>query len=64
MCTAIYLGALRAMVRMGQPLGEDTAAYAALAEKSKVYLETQLFKWPLVLPERPLAGFAGQAPAR
>ena len=43
MCTAIYLGALRAMVRMGQPLGEDTAAYAALAEKSKVYLETQLF---------------------
>jgi hypothetical protein len=43
MCTAIYLGALRAMVRMGQALGEDTAAYAALAEKSKVYLETQLF---------------------
>jgi uncharacterized protein (DUF608 family) len=43
MCTSIYLGALRAMVLMGQALGEDTAAYAALAEKSRSYLETKLF---------------------
>jgi len=43
MCTAIYLGALRAMVLMGQALGEDTAAWAALAEKSKTYLETKLY---------------------
>ena len=43
MCTAIYLGALRAMVLMGRALGEDTAAYAALADKSKAYLETKLY---------------------
>ncbi|HUJ42696.1 MAG TPA: GH116 family glycosyl hydrolase [Opitutaceae bacterium] len=43
MCTAIYLGALRAMVLMGRALGEDTAAYAGLADKSQAYLETKLF---------------------
>jgi uncharacterized protein (DUF608 family) len=43
MCMGIYLGALRAMVRMGQALGEDTTAWAALAEKSKTCLETKLF---------------------
>jgi uncharacterized protein (DUF608 family) len=43
MCTTIYLGALRAMVGMGQALGVDTSADQALAEKAKSYLETQLF---------------------
>jgi uncharacterized protein (DUF608 family) len=43
MCTGIYLGALRAMVLMGRTLGEDTAAWAALAEKSKACLETKLY---------------------
>jgi len=43
MCTGIYLGALRAMVLMGQALGEDTATYAGLAEKAKAHLETKLF---------------------
>jgi hypothetical protein len=31
------------MVLMGQALGEDTAAYAGLAEKAKAHLETKLF---------------------
>jgi uncharacterized protein (DUF608 family) len=43
MCTAIYLGALRAMVLMGRALGEDTTSWAALAEKSKTFLETKLY---------------------
>src|SRR5664279_3023186 len=43
MCTGIYLGALRAMVLMGRALGEDTTAWSGLAEKSKAYLEKELY---------------------
>jgi len=62
MCTVIYLGALRAMVLMGQALGEDTAAYAALADKAKTYLETQLFNGRWFLQRVRWTGLRAKSP--
>jgi uncharacterized protein (DUF608 family) len=43
MCTSFYLGALRAAVLMGQALGDDVTAYAALLEKGVRRMEQELF---------------------
>ena len=43
MCSSFYLGALRAMVAMGQALGEPVDDYAGLYEKGRAYLEERLF---------------------
>src|SRR5262249_14483862 len=43
MCTSIYLGALRAAVRMGQALGDNTSEYRELYEKAIKRLEEELF---------------------
>jgi hypothetical protein len=43
MCTSIYAGALNAAVRMGEALGEEVSHYRTLLERSKQYMEQQLF---------------------
>ena len=43
MCTSFYIGALQAIVRMGEALNEDVSTYEALMVKSKTYLETKLY---------------------
>ncbi len=43
MCTGFYLGALTAMIRMGETMGEDVSLYRALYEKGRTFLETELF---------------------
>ncbi|MDP4248141.1 MAG: GH116 family glycosyl hydrolase [Bacteroidota bacterium] len=43
MCTGIYLGALEAMIRMGEAAGDDVSLYRALLEKGRKVMETQLF---------------------
>ncbi len=43
MCSSMYLGALRAAIEIGSELGDDVSEYEQLAEKSQVYLETELF---------------------
>ena len=43
MCTSFYLGALRAAVLMGQALGDDVGAYAALFAKGARRMEQELF---------------------
>jgi uncharacterized protein (DUF608 family) len=44
MCTGIYLGALQAMIKMGNYLGEDISLYKELYSKGRDLMETQLFK--------------------
>src|SRR4030042_1526703 len=43
MCTGFYLGALTAMIRMGETMGEDVSPYRELYEKGRTFLETELF---------------------
>lgn len=43
MCSSFYLGALKAMVLMGQALGKEVSQYDELYRKGRTYLETKLF---------------------
>ena len=43
MCTSFYLGALTAIQKMGQAVGEDVSKYADLYNKGKAAMETQLW---------------------
>lgn len=43
MLTSFYLGALSAMIRMGEFLKENVTAYRTLYKKGKQYMETELF---------------------
>jgi len=43
MCTGFYLGALEAMIKMGDYFHEDTGLYKDLLEKGKAFMEQHLF---------------------
>jgi uncharacterized protein (DUF608 family) len=43
MCTSFYLGALNAMVKMGEALNEDVDQYKQLYENGRKIMETELF---------------------
>lgn len=43
MCTSFYLGALSAMIAMGNFLKQDTSKYKQLYTKGKQYIETKLY---------------------
>ena len=43
MCTSFYLGALRAVILMGEALGEDISLYAELLQRGKQYMESELW---------------------
>jgi hypothetical protein len=43
MCNSFYLGALTALVEMGNALGEDVSVYVELFEKGKTILENELY---------------------
>ncbi|HWB28325.1 MAG TPA: GH116 family glycosyl hydrolase [Chitinophagaceae bacterium] len=43
LCTGFYLGALTAMIKMGEFLKEDVSDYKALYDKGKSYMESELY---------------------
>jgi uncharacterized protein (DUF608 family) len=43
MCTSFYLGALKAVVLMGEALAENVSGYGKLYEKGRKYMEETLF---------------------
>ena len=43
MCTGFYLGALKAMMSMGDYLGKDVSKYKSLYDKGRTTMESQLF---------------------
>ena len=43
MCTSFYLGALLAITRMGEFLGENTSRYKKLYKKGRKFMEEELF---------------------
>jgi len=43
MCTSFYLGALKAIAKIGEALGKDVTRYETLYQKGRAYMETVLF---------------------
>jgi uncharacterized protein (DUF608 family) len=43
MCTSFYLGALNAIIKMGETLNKDISPYKMLFEKGQKFMETELF---------------------
>ncbi len=43
MCTSFYLGALQAIIKMGEFLKQDISTYRSLYEKGKKYMEDSLY---------------------
>lgn len=43
MCTSFYLGALIALVEMGEAIGDDVSEYKKLISKGKKYMESELY---------------------
>lgn len=43
MCSSFYLGALKAMIALGDYVGDDTGEYAALLERGVTAMESELF---------------------
>jgi len=43
MCTGFYLGALEAMIKMGEYLHKDVSIYQELSQKGKAFMEQHLF---------------------
>jgi uncharacterized protein (DUF608 family) len=43
MCTSFYLGALQAMIRMGEEFGDDVTLYRELVEKGGKFMEDSLY---------------------
>ena len=43
MLTSFYLGALKAVVIMGETLGKDVARYRALLDRGRLYMESELY---------------------
>ena len=43
MCTSFYLGALTAIIEMGEALGDDVSEYKKLLQKGEKYIESELY---------------------
>ncbi len=64
MCTSFYLGALAAIIKMGDYLREDTTTYKDLYTKGRQYLETNLFNGEYFIQEIAYKGLNAPNPAK
>ncbi|RPH89723.1 MAG: hypothetical protein EHM72_20005, partial [Calditrichaeota bacterium] len=62
MCTSFYLGALQAMVRMGNAMGADVAHYADVYQRGKTYLETKLYNGEYFFQKITWTGLQAKSP--
>lgn len=63
MCTSFYLGALSAMIKMGDFLKKDVSDYKELYEKGRNYIETQLYDGEYFIQEIEYKGLNAPNPA-
>jgi len=64
MCTGIYLGALSAMIRMGEFLNQDVTVYRQLLQKGRGYLETRLFNGEYFIQQVQWEGLQAPSPIK
>jgi len=62
MCTSFYLGALKAMVEMGEYIGEDITKYDTLFAKGKKYMENELFNGEYFIQKIQIEGLNATSP--
>ncbi|MBN1819777.1 MAG: hypothetical protein JW833_03635, partial [Prolixibacteraceae bacterium] len=62
MCNSFYLGALTAIIKMGEALGEDVSEYADLFEKGKSFMESELFDGEYFIQKIQWEGLDAQDP--
>jgi len=60
---SFYLGALEAIISMGNYLKEDVSLYKELASKGKKYLETELYDGEFFIQNIQVSGLSAQNPA-
>ncbi len=63
MCTSIYLGALEAMVKIGQALGEPVEIYQELFARGKALMEKELFNGQFFIQKIQCTGLQTPDPA-
>jgi len=63
MCTGIYLGALEAMVRIGQFLGDDVSSYQDLYVKGRSFMEKDLYNGRYFIQQIRWTGLNASNPA-
>lgn len=63
LCTGFYLGALTAFISMSAEMGEDTARYAALLEKGRKAMESDLYNGTWFMQQVKWEGLNAQSPA-
>src|SRR5690242_13600346 len=63
MCTSFYLGALNAMIEMGNFLKKDVSKYKDLYEKGRNYIETKLYDGEYFIQEIEYKGLNAPNPA-
>jgi len=62
MLTSFYLGAMQAMIEMGDALGEDVSKYENLYEKGKQYMETELYNGEYFIQKIQVEGLRAKNP--
>ena len=62
MCTSFYLGALTALINMGEAIGEDISEYHELFEKGKSFMESELFDGEYFIQKIQWEGLEAQDP--
>jgi uncharacterized protein (DUF608 family) len=63
LCTSFYLGALTAIVKMGNFLKQDTSTYSDLLAKGKRYMESELFNGEYFYQKIEVDGLNAPSPA-
>lgn len=62
MCTSFYLGALAAIIEMGETAGDDVSGYKSLLEKGKTILENDLFNGEYFIQKITIEGLEAADP--
>jgi uncharacterized protein (DUF608 family) len=62
MCTSVYLGALKAMMRMGSALGEDVERYTQLYRRGRTAMESDLFNGEYFIQRVQVEGLRSPSP--
>ncbi len=62
MCTSFYLGALTALIEMGQTIDDDVSKYKKLLAKGKKYMESELYNGEFFIQKITVEGLEANDP--
>ncbi len=62
MCTSFYIGALTAIIEMGETVGDDVSEYKSLLAKGKTFLENDLYNGEYFIQKIKVEGLEAKDP--